>query len=109
MTKLLIKNLTKKFGDFTAVDDFSISINEGDFVALVGPSGCGKTTTLRCVAGFIPVDHGEIRLGDQILSNNKKKQYNNLQPFIHTRSIQICSLSPDLIHPITTQNEEVKR
>lgn len=45
----------------------------------------------------------------KILSNNKKKQYNNLQPFIHTRSIRICPLSPDLIHPITTQNEEVKR
>lgn len=71
MTKLNIKNLTKKFGDFTAVDDFSLSIKEGDFVALVGPSGCGKTTTLRCVAGFIPVDQGEISLGDQILSSDK--------------------------------------
>ena len=71
MTKLIIKNLTKKFGDFTAVDDFSLSIQEGEFIALVGPSGCGKTTTLRCVAGFIPVDHGEIILGDRILSSNK--------------------------------------
>jgi iron(III) transport system ATP-binding protein len=71
MIKLIIKSLTKKFGDFTAVDDFSLSIQEGEFIALVGPSGCGKTTTLRCVAGFIPVDHGEITLGDRVLSSNK--------------------------------------
>jgi iron(III) transport system ATP-binding protein len=71
VSKLAIKNLTKKFGDFTAVDNFSITIEEGEFVALVGPSGCGKTTTLRCVAGFIPIDDGEIVLSGKVISNSK--------------------------------------
>lgn len=71
MSKLAIKNLTKKFGGFTAVDNFSLTIDEGEFVALVGPSGCGKTTTLRCVAGFIPIDDGEIILSDKIISSSK--------------------------------------
>lgn len=71
MSKLIISNLTKKFGDFTAVDHFSLNVEEGEFVALVGPSGCGKTTALRCIAGFIPVDDGEIILNDQVISNEK--------------------------------------
>jgi len=68
MSKLLIKHLTKKFDDFTAVDNFSVDIAEGEFIALVGPSGCGKTTTLRCIAGFIPTDGGEIILNGRVIS-----------------------------------------
>jgi iron(III) transport system ATP-binding protein len=71
MSKLTIKNLTKKFDGVTAVDNFSLTIEEGEFIALVGPSGCGKTTTLRCVAGFIPVDDGQIILRDKIISSSK--------------------------------------
>ena len=60
MSTLIIENLTKKFDGVVAVDDFSLAIEQGEFIALVGPSGCGKTTTLRCVAGFIPVDDGDM-------------------------------------------------
>jgi spermidine/putrescine transport system ATP-binding protein len=49
---LRIVNVTKSFGDFTAVDDLTLTIPEGSFFALLGPSGCGKTTTLRMVAGL---------------------------------------------------------
>lgn len=71
MSKLRIKNLTKTFGEVKAVDNFSLDIDEGEFVALVGPSGCGKTTTLRCVAGFIDPDDGEIILNDRVISSNR--------------------------------------
>ncbi|UCG09368.1 MAG: ABC transporter ATP-binding protein [Desulfobacterales bacterium] len=71
MSKLTIENLTKKFGGVKAVDNFSLAIEEGEFIALVGPSGCGKTTTLRCVAGFIPVDEGQIILNEKIISSDK--------------------------------------
>ena len=48
MPKIELKNITKKFGGtFTAVDNLSITIEDGDFITLLGPSGCGKTTTLR--------------------------------------------------------------
>jgi ABC-type oligopeptide transport system ATPase subunit len=46
------QNVTKKFGDFTAVDDLSLNIYEREFFALLGPSGCGKSTLLRMMAGF---------------------------------------------------------
>jgi iron(III) transport system ATP-binding protein len=71
MITLTIENLTKKFDGVVAVDNFSLTIEQGEFIALVGPSGCGKTTTLRCVAGFIPVDDGQIILNDKVISNSQ--------------------------------------
>ncbi len=60
---LEIRNLRKRFGSFTAVDDVSLKVGQGQFVCLLGPSGCGKTTTLRCVAGLEEPDSGDILIG----------------------------------------------
>jgi putrescine transport system ATP-binding protein len=59
------KNVTKKFGDFVAIDNQSIDIYEREFFALLGPSGCGKTTMMRMLAGFENPSSGTIRLGGQ--------------------------------------------
>src|SRR5580698_9556317 len=63
MAKLEIQNLVKRYGDFHAVRDVSLSVADGEFLVLLGPSGCGKTTTLRMVAGFIEPTGGTVRLG----------------------------------------------
>jgi putative spermidine/putrescine transport system ATP-binding protein/spermidine/putrescine transport system ATP-binding protein len=61
-----IEGVTKTFGSkVVAIQDVSLSINEGEFVTLLGPSGCGKTTILRMVAGFEMPDCGRIILGDE--------------------------------------------
>ena len=60
-----LDRVTKRFGDFTAVDDLSLDINQGEFFSLLGPSGCGKTTTLRMIGGFEEVTDGTVYLGDQ--------------------------------------------
>jgi putrescine transport system ATP-binding protein len=61
------ERVTKRFGDFTAVDDLSLDINEREFFALLGPSGCGKTTLLRMLAGFEVPDEGRVTLaGDDL-------------------------------------------
>jgi spermidine/putrescine transport system ATP-binding protein len=60
---LKLTNLTKSFGEFTAVDDLSLVIPEGSFFALLGPSGCGKTTTLRMIAGLEDPTSGTISIG----------------------------------------------
>jgi spermidine/putrescine transport system ATP-binding protein len=57
-----IAHVTKRFGDFVAVDDADFSIPEGEFFSMLGPSGCGKTTTLRMIAGFETPTTGRIRL-----------------------------------------------
>ncbi|WP_213288755.1 ABC transporter ATP-binding protein [Bradyrhizobium sp. sGM-13] len=60
---LRVESVSKKFGDFRAVDRLSLDINAGEFFALLGPSGCGKTTLLRMLAGFETPDEGRILLG----------------------------------------------
>ena len=63
MAQLEIRNLVKRYGDFHAVRDVSLSVADGEFLVLLGPSGCGKTTTLRMVAGFIEPSAGQVMLG----------------------------------------------
>jgi putative spermidine/putrescine transport system ATP-binding protein len=62
MARLDIDQLAKRYGDFYAVRDVSLSVADGEFLVLLGPSGCGKTTTLRMVAGFIEPTAGQVRL-----------------------------------------------
>ncbi|HZO07096.1 MAG TPA: spermidine/putrescine ABC transporter ATP-binding protein, partial [Solirubrobacterales bacterium] len=57
-----LRGVTKRFGEFTAVDDLSLTLGSGEFFTLLGPSGCGKTTTLRMIAGFEQPNEGEIRV-----------------------------------------------
>jgi iron(III) transport system ATP-binding protein len=57
---LEVRNLSKRFGDFTALGDISLDIVEGEFVCFLGPSGCGKTTLLRAIAGLDPQTSGTI-------------------------------------------------
>ncbi len=66
---VIIENAVKTYGDFTAVNGISLTINQGEFFPLLGPSGCGKTTLLRMIAGFNTVDGGEIRFDDQVINN----------------------------------------
>lgn len=58
--KITIENLTKKFGDFTAVNNFNATIESGELIALLGPSGCGKSTMLNMLSGILPVTEGRI-------------------------------------------------
>jgi spermidine/putrescine transport system ATP-binding protein len=67
MARLELRNITRRFGDFVAVDDVSLTIESGEFFTLLGPSGCGKTTILRMIAGFDLPDAGQILLDGQDL------------------------------------------
>src|SRR5262249_37237232 len=68
MALLEIQNVTRRFGDFTAVDNVSIDIDAAEFFTLLGPSGCGKTTLLRMIAGFDLPDGGRILLNGEDLA-----------------------------------------
>lgn len=66
MAELLrAEGVTKKYGNFTALDNVSMSADEGEFVCLLGPSGCGKTTLLRIIAGLEKATEGKIYIGGQ--------------------------------------------
>jgi multiple sugar transport system ATP-binding protein len=65
MAQVQLRNLVKSYGATQAVKELSLTVNDGEFVALVGPSGCGKTTTLNLIAGLIELTGGEIWIGDR--------------------------------------------
>ncbi len=67
------RNLTKRFGRVTAVNDVSFSVEQGEVLTLLGPSGCGKTTTLRMVAGFEKPDAGEIDIDGRTVFSNPRR------------------------------------
>lgn len=71
MVKLELQKLTKKFGEVIAVNNVSLSIREGEFMAIVGPSGCGKTSLLRLVAGFLKPDSGRILMDEEEVSSKE--------------------------------------
>ena len=69
MAQVVVKDLVKAYGDVVAVDHVSLTVEDGEFVALVGPSGCGKTTTLNLVAGLIEITDGDIFIGDRLVND----------------------------------------
>ncbi len=60
-----LENVSKKYGEVSAVQEFNLTTKDGEFVVLVGPSGCGKTTTMRMIAGLEAITAGSIRIGGQ--------------------------------------------
>ncbi len=69
MSKLVLRNVSRTFGSVVAVDDFSLALEEGEFVSLLGPSGCGKTTTLRMIAGFLDPTRGTIEMDGEVIAS----------------------------------------
>jgi putative spermidine/putrescine transport system ATP-binding protein len=66
---LELSHVQKRFGAFSAVEDFDLSAQRGEFVSFLGPSGCGKTTTLRMIAGFEYPDAGSIKVAGKEITN----------------------------------------
>ncbi len=76
--QVFIDHVSKHFGDFTALDDVSITIKNGEFFSLLGPSGCGKTTLLRIIAGFDFPDNGAVLFdGKNIISSPPNRRHAN--------------------------------
>ncbi|SEH43013.1 iron(III) transport system ATP-binding protein [Halobacillus karajensis] len=65
MSSVTLSNITKRFGDFTAVENLDLVIKEGEFFTFLGPSGCGKTTTLRMIAGFYYPTEGKVKFNEK--------------------------------------------
>ena len=64
-----IKNISKKYGNFSAVDNVSFNLDKGELFSLLGPSGCGKTTLLRILAGFETTTNGSFEIDGVNMTN----------------------------------------
>jgi gliding motility-associated transport system ATP-binding protein len=67
------RNLSRRYGDFTAVDDVSFAVDEGEIVGMLGPNGAGKTTTIRMLTGFLPPTRGKVTVGGTDLIAEPRK------------------------------------
>ena len=81
MVSITIQNLTKHFGDVTALDDISFTIEAGELFFLLGPSGCGKTTLLRHIAGFYTPDEGKILFDGEDVTRTPPHKRNTAMMF----------------------------
>jgi multiple sugar transport system ATP-binding protein len=73
MARILLKNVSRRWHNFVAVDRLNLDIADQEFLVLLGPSGCGKTTTMRMIAGLEEVTEGEIWLGDRMVNKLEPK------------------------------------
>ena len=76
MAKVVLENVSKKFGDVVAVEKINLEIKDEEFMVFVGPSGCGKTTTLRMIAGLEEITEGKIYIDDQLVNDVPPKDRN---------------------------------
>jgi multiple sugar transport system ATP-binding protein len=74
LAEVILQNMVKKFGDFTAVQGLDLTIKDGEFLVLLGPSGCGKTTTLRCISGLEIPTSGAIKLDGVDVTDKRASQ-----------------------------------
>ena len=73
MASITLNNLTKRWGDFVAVDKFDLEIQDEEFLVLLGPSGCGKTTTMRMIAGLEEITEGNISIDGKVVNHLEPK------------------------------------
>ncbi len=74
MSTVTVGNLSKHFGQVTALDNVSLNVGSGELVALLGPSGCGKTTLLRCIAGLEHPDSGMVSIGGEDVTHHPPRK-----------------------------------
>ena len=89
-----VDGLSKRYGDFTAVDNLSFRVGAGEIMGLVGPNGAGKTTTLRCLAGIIPATLGHARIGGVDVAAD---------PVAAKRQLAFIPDDPRLFDPLTVE------
>ncbi|PCR90192.1 ABC transporter ATP-binding protein [Natrinema ejinorense] len=112
MARVRLENITKRYGEETAVDDISLEVEDGEFVTFVGPSGCGKSTTMETVAGLTQPTEGRVYIGDDDVTDLAPKDrgvamvFQNIALFPHMDVYENISFGLRLRK---YDDEEVKR
>ena len=100
MAEVRLDNVTKRWGDFVAVDDQSLHIEDKEFLVLLGPSGCGKTTTMRMIAGLEEPTSGEIRIGERVVNDLLPKDRDVAMVFQNYGLYPHMSVAENIAYPL---------
>jgi multiple sugar transport system ATP-binding protein len=103
MAQIIIRNLRKEFGSFTAVQGSSFTIEDGEFFMLLGPSGCGKTTTLRMIAGLELPTAGEILIDGEDVSQRPASQRDIAMVFQMFALYPHMNVRKNISYPLVSQ------
>lgn len=112
MAEIVLKNITKRFGDLIAVNDLNMDIKNKEFVVLLGPSGCGKTTTLRCISGLETADEGEILIDGEDVTTTRASKRDIAFVFQLYALYPILTAYENIAFPLKTQKfdkEKIKK
>jgi len=104
MSTIDLKQLTKRFGDLTAVDNIDLDVGAGEVVCLLGPSGCGKTTTLRMVAGLEPATAGDVFIGGQRVNHLAARERNVAMVFQFYALYPTLTVAENLAYPLHAES-----
>jgi multiple sugar transport system ATP-binding protein len=103
MAQIRIENVRKEFGDFTAVQSSSFTVEDGEFFMLLGPSGCGKTTTLRMMAGLELPTSGEIYIGGEEVGMKPASQRDIAFVFQMFALYPHMNVGKNMLYPLLSQ------
>jgi multiple sugar transport system ATP-binding protein len=103
LAEIVIRNLRKEFGAFTAVQGSSFTIRDGEFFMLLGPSGCGKTTTLRMIAGLELPTSGEILIDGEDVSQKPASQRDIAMVFQMFALYPHMNVRKNIAYPLVSQ------
>lgn len=109
MADIVLKNIYKRFGDFTAVKDLNLEIRDKEFLVLLGPSGCGKTTTLRMISGLELPSEGQILLDNEDVTQKRASQRDIAFVFQLFALYPHLSVYNNIAFPLKTQGVDKKQ
>ncbi len=104
MAGVSLKNVTKRWGAITGVDNQSLQIHDQEFLVLLGPSGCGKTTTMRMIAGLEEPTDGEIWIGDRMVNDDLPKDRDIAMVFQNYGLYPHMTVRENIAYPLKVRN-----
>ena len=111
MARVVLKNVTKRWGDFIGVDNQSLEVEDKEFLVLLGPSGCGKTTTMRMIAGLEEPTAGEVWIGDHMVNDDLPKDRDVAMVFQNYGLYPHMSIFNNIAYPLKirgTPKDEIR-
>ena len=106
MAEVVLTDVVKSYGTVVAVDNVSLTVEDGEFVTLVGPSGCGKTTTLNLIAGLLDITSGTIAIGGRVINDLDPKDRDIAMVFQNYALYPHKSVYENLAFPLKMRSEK---